>query len=65
MRIAMIEVHYSWLRPYTYINVSGTYAYAASEKLPCEYMSVFTQKFFWSRRLFTVMLILLESKMTS
>ncbi len=31
----MVKVHYSWLRPFAYINVSGTYAY----KLTCEYMS--------------------------
>ncbi len=32
----MVKVHFSSLRPFTYINVSGTYAY----KLACEYMSV-------------------------
>ncbi len=31
----MVKVHYSSLRPFTYINVSDTYAY----KLTCEYMS--------------------------
>ncbi len=46
MRIAMIEVHYNWLRPYTYIDVSGTYDYATSEELTCEFMSAFTHKFF-------------------
>ncbi len=35
MRIALVKVHYSWLRPFTYINVSGTYTY----KLTCQYMS--------------------------
>ncbi len=60
MRIAMIEVHYSWLRPYTYTDVSGTYAYAAPAKLTYEYMSVSTHPFFWSSRPLTLMLILLE-----
>ncbi len=32
-----MKVHYSSLRPFTYINVSYTYAY----KLTCEYMSSF------------------------
>ncbi len=36
----MVKVHYSSLRPFTYINVSGTYAYITSDKLICEYMSV-------------------------
>ncbi len=35
MWIALVKVHYSSLRPFTYINVSDTYAY----KLTCEYMS--------------------------
>ncbi len=35
MRIALVKVHYSSLRPFTHINVSVTYAY----KLTCEYMS--------------------------
>ncbi len=35
----MVRVHYSSLRPFTYINVSGTYAYTTSDKLTCEYMS--------------------------
>ncbi len=39
MRIALVKVHYSWLRPFTYLNVSGTYVYTASDKLTCEYMS--------------------------
>ncbi len=36
----MVKVHYSSLRPFTYINVRGTYAYTTSDKLTCEYMSV-------------------------
>ncbi len=36
----MVKVHYSSLRPFTYINVSGTYAYTTSDKLTCEYMSL-------------------------
>ncbi len=35
MLILLVKVHYSSLRPFTYINVSDTYAY----KLTCEYMS--------------------------
>ncbi len=40
----MVKVHYSSLRPFTYINVSGTYAYTSSDKLTCEYMSIGTCK---------------------
>ncbi len=39
MWIALVKVHYSSLRPFTYRNVSGTYAYTTSDKLTCEYMS--------------------------
>ncbi len=35
--MALVKVHYRWLRPFTYINVNGTYAYT----LTCEYMSLF------------------------
>ncbi len=38
MRIALIKVHHSRLRPFTYLNVRDSYAYTASEKLACEYM---------------------------
>ncbi len=43
MRIALINVHYIWLRPFPYLHVSGTYAYAASGKLKCEYISAVIQ----------------------
>ncbi len=39
MRIPLVKVHCSWLRPFTYLTVSGTNAYTASDKLTCEYMS--------------------------
>ncbi len=41
----MVKVHYSSLRPFNYINVSGTYAYITSDKLTCEYMSTITTPF--------------------
>ncbi len=36
----LINVYYSWPMPFTYLNVSGTYAYAACEQLTCENMSI-------------------------
>ncbi len=38
IRIALVKVNYSWFRPFTYVNVSGTYAYTVSYKFKSEYM---------------------------
>ncbi len=43
MWIALVKVHFSSLRPFTYINASDTYAY----KLTCEYMSLTLTHVLW------------------